>query len=60
MLAMELLRRIGHGVKSLPSHVGYGAADSKLAVARCLCRVMLAMMLPRRLGRGVMSMPMLT
>jgi hypothetical protein len=37
-MAMTLSRRLGHGMISLPSHDGDGAAEATLVVARCCCR----------------------
>jgi hypothetical protein len=66
VLAMTLLRRLGHGAMYIPSHAGDSAIKScwwwcwrgDLAAARCRCRVMLAMTLSRWLDRGTWVMPM--
>jgi hypothetical protein len=41
-------------VMALLSQAGDGAADAKLVMMQCCCRVMLVMVVPRRLGRGAM------
>jgi hypothetical protein len=59
MLAMALPCHVSHGVMSLPSHAGDGAAKATLAMASCHCRVMLRWCYRGDVGCGMMSLPSL-